>query len=176
MAMMPAQSPQTSSEPMAQAADRPSAGLQAVAVLLAVLGSCVVKPKPWLALLLYAAAGSCLAWAQWGRTPALPLEERPRARRQAWEPWFFLALMGLGLLSFGWHLGSIPEGANYSEGELAVRAGVVDRLPNYLAHDAGEICWPTLYHYEGILPSALGDLGHGGAGGLLFHGSDAHLA
>jgi len=130
---------------------RPSPGLQAAAVLLAVLGSCAIKPKPWLALLLYVAAGSCLAWAQRGRTPALPLEERPRARRQAWEPWFFLALMGLGLLSFGWHLGSIPEGANYSEGELAVRAGVVDRLSGYLAHDTGEICWPTLYHYEGIL-------------------------
>jgi hypothetical protein len=118
---------------------------------LAAFGSALVGSQLWLALLLFIAAAGCVVWARRGLAPVFSgLAPEPQPRR-SWEPWFLLALLGLGLLSFGWRLGSIPEGANYSEGYLAVSAGGVSATGHYVAHDErAETNWPTLYHYQGL--------------------------
>ena len=126
--------------------------LQGAALALSALGVGLIGRWPLGALAAFAAGGLCLVLARRDAGGILQDQIPPLEPRQKWEPYFLAALMVLGLLSFGWKLGSIPEGANYSEGMLAVRAaGMADPGAAYIAHDDGEISWPTLFHYEGAL-------------------------
>jgi hypothetical protein len=125
--------------------------LQALALALAALSSWLIHRHALWALLGFALSGLALAGAR--RGPGGIVDDLiPAVRaRQSWEPWFLALLLGLGALSFAWRLGSIPEGANYSEGMLMVRSMTLAAQNNYVANDDGEISWPTLYHYQGAL-------------------------
>ena len=123
--------------------------LQGAALGLGVLGLLVVKHWPMAAVLIFAAGGLCLVLARQGVQDVLEDSIPALAPRAAWEAPFLAALLALGLLTFSWRLGSVPEGANYSEGYLVVRAMAVAGSGQYLANDDAETPWPTLFHYEG---------------------------
>jgi hypothetical protein len=123
--------------------------LQGLALVFGGVGLAVVRHWPLAATAAFAAGGLCLALARKGQGEVIDDQLPAPASRQGWEPWFLAALLGLGLLTFGWKLNSIPEGANYSEGYLAVRSAAIAASATYIAHDDSEVPWPTLYHYLG---------------------------
>ena len=79
----------------------------------------------------------------------------PSRERLAWEPWFYAGLALVGLAMFTWQLGSLPQGADYSEGWLAHSAQALRQGPYAVVDSDPRTPWPTLMHYLGLASTAV---------------------
>lgn len=123
------------------------------APLAALLGWAALRLGPThavLALELSLVAGAVLALASLRLAPgagSLPLQSAPR---QAWEPWFFLALLVASAWARFHALDSIPAGAGGAEGEIAGRSVSLMHGEAYQAYVMDDdINWGTLTYYLG---------------------------